>query len=178
MLYRIRTIQTTLPPLRNRDGDLKLLALHYLSKIAERYGVENKAISPDFIDTLRHYAWPGNVRELINALETALSNAGPESTLFSRHLPQNIRLHAIQQTLDKAPRTVPVGGAVAAVSGSWQKPLTTFKAFRKAAVSTVEREYLCTLLDQTQKSLEKSLDISGLSRSRFYDLLKQHNLSL
>jgi two-component system NtrC family response regulator len=178
LLYRIRTIEITLPPLRERADDVMLLALHYLSKICDRHGVENKAISPDFMAALKHYPWPGNIRELINAMETAVSNAGPESTLYARHLPPDIRLRVIQSTLDKAPTSIPRQDRPPLDNGVTFAQLTDFKAFRKAAISKVEKEYLRTLLDQTQNDLDKSLDFSGLSRSRFYDLLKQHDLSL
>ncbi|MFO7715049.1 sigma-54-dependent transcriptional regulator [Desulfosarcina sp.] len=178
LLYRIRTIAITLPPLWERGEDIKLLAVHYLSKIAGRYGVENKGISPDFMDALKRYPWPGNVRELVNALETAISSAGPEATLYSRHLPQNIRLHVIQGALELPPGTAAMTHPVPPAKGLNPAPLTTFKAFRKAAVASVEREYLRSLLDQTQNSLNESLNISGLSRSRFYELLKHHHLGL
>lgn len=179
LLYRLRTIELTLPPLWERCEDIKLLTIHYLAKTAERYGVQNKAISPDFLDALKRYPWPGNVRELINALETALFSAGPEATLYSRHLPPNIRLHAIKRALEKHPGTAaPERFVRTADGGPCPTPLTTFKAFRKDALQKVEREYLRSLLDQTRNSVSESLDISGLSRSRFYDLLKQHRLSL
>lgn len=77
LLYRIRTINITLPSLKDRLDDIKPLTLYHLSKLCERYGIENKSVSPDFIDALGHYEWPGNVRELINALETAIANVDP-----------------------------------------------------------------------------------------------------
>lgn len=179
LLYRIRTIGIVLPALKDRAEDVKALAFHHLPKLCQRYGIENKAVSPDFIDALRRYAWPGNVREMINALETAVANVGPDPTLFARHLPEEIRLTVIRDSLERTtPATVPQSVPAAYAGAGAAYPLTTFKAYRKAALSTVEKAYLVALLDQTGKHLDKSLDVSGLSRSRFYDLLKQHNLSL
>lgn len=179
LLYRLRTVGIHLPALKDRGEDIKSLTLHHLSRICDLYGLENKAVAPDLIDALLRYDWPGNVRELINALETAVSKTGMDATLYARHLPEDIRLTVIRESLE---RTVPVGAPrripTAPPSTAGDPSLTTFKAHRKAAVRLVEKSYLTTLLDATHRSLEKCLNISGLSRSRFYDLLKQHQLSL
>jgi len=177
LLYRLRTIHITLPPLRDRNGDIKRLVSHYLSAIGERSGTGCKGIAPDFMETITAYDWPGNVRELLNALETAVANATPEATLYARHLPQDIRLRVIQCSLENRDRPFAVEAATR-LNGSKPMSLTTFKTFRKAAVFQAEKRYLQALLEQSGKNLDKSLGISGLSRSRFYDLLKQHNLSL
>lgn len=177
LLYRIRTVNITLPPLRDRDEDVKLLTYHYLAKICERYGVENKGIAPDFLEAVQRYAWPGNVRELINAIETALSAAGPEIRLFARHLPRDIRLHAIQETLNSVAARSHSEHKATKLTGAAAEALTTFKTFRKSAVVRAEAEYFQSLLNANGNSLDSALLISGLSRSRFYDLLKQHNLS-
>jgi len=178
LLYRIRTIEITLPPLREREADAKLLAQSYLAKICDRYGVESKGVSPDFLDALMQYAWPGNVRELINAMETALNHAGPDATLFARHLPQDIRLRVIQNALENGQNEHAQGQSQFAETVPMTARLTSFKNYRKAALSRMEKVYLQHLLDHTENSLDKSLEISGLSRSRFYDLLKQHHLTL
>jgi len=175
LLYRLRTVQLDLPPLRERDADVRKLTHHYLSVISERYETGGKGVSPDFLETITNYAWPGNVRELINALETAVSNAGLESTLYARHLPQDIRLQVIQGTLKSQP--VP-NKADSLANGAYPIQLTTYKAFRKQVLFSAEKEYLKALLDKSDSRLDQSLNISGLSRSRFYDLMKQHKLSL
>jgi two-component system, NtrC family, response regulator len=177
LLYRIRAINITLPPLRDRNEDVKLLALYYLTKICQRYGSAEKGFSPDFMDALQHYAWPGNVRELINALETAISNAGPEPTLYARHLPPDIRLQVIQESLDHTSCGSPDQKTEPGLKWEKSASLGTFKAFRKSAVHQLEEEYLQSLIAQSKKSVDKAMDISGLSRSRLYDLLKQHNLT-
>jgi two-component system NtrC family response regulator len=179
LLYRIRTTHIALPPLRDRSGDIKKLTTHYLSVISERSGKGCKGMAPDFMETLNAYTWPGNVRELINAMEAAIANAEPETTLYARHLPQDIRLRVIRSTIEShQDRSVSVDAAQPLNADVFKPRLNTFKAFRKTALFKVEKQYLQALLDQSQNNLDKSLDISGLSRSRLYDLLKQHNLSL
>lgn len=73
LFYRLNVIPLEMPPLRERDGDVALLAAHLLPAIAERMGRANKILVPSVLDTLTRYAWPGNVRELINALEYAVA---------------------------------------------------------------------------------------------------------
>jgi two-component system NtrC family response regulator len=109
-----------------------------------------------------------------------LANAGPELTLVSRHLPQNIRLCAIQKALGQtAPMPQPeLITAPYLRDTALPDVLTPFKTFRKAFVVRAEKHYLQTLLSAAQNSMDNALNISGLSRSRFYDLLKQHNLSI
>jgi len=72
LFFRLNVIPITLPPLRERGGDVPLLAQHFV----ERYSRENnrppKAIAPDALEAMLHYSWPGNVREVQNVIERAI----------------------------------------------------------------------------------------------------------
>lgn len=72
LLYRINTIEIYLPPLRERGGDIILLADHFLSKYNLKYKKEIKSISGEAKKALESYSWPGNVRELQNVIERAV----------------------------------------------------------------------------------------------------------
>ncbi|MGD9612041.1 MAG: sigma-54-dependent transcriptional regulator [Kiritimatiellia bacterium] len=69
LFYRLYVVNLTLPPLRERDGDVVLLAQHYLKTLAAENGRKPVAISPEAMDVLQTYPWPGNVRELRNVIE-------------------------------------------------------------------------------------------------------------
>ena len=69
LFYRLNVIPITVPPLRERPGDIPLLADHFLSTFAMRYGKEPKVLSQAAIDELTTYPWLGNVRELRNLME-------------------------------------------------------------------------------------------------------------
>ena len=58
-----------LPPLRERDGDVAIVAEQFLKKMAQRHSKNVKGFEPDTLDTLEAHSWPGNVRELENAIE-------------------------------------------------------------------------------------------------------------
>ena len=62
----------TVPPLRERDDDVLLLADHFLARHCGEYGIPAKALSPDARTALCEYRWPGNVRELSNVMERAV----------------------------------------------------------------------------------------------------------
>jgi len=72
LLYRIKTIELQLPPLREREGDIGLLARHYLEVYTRRYRKQSMKLGSDTLRKLEHYSWPGNVRELQHAVERAV----------------------------------------------------------------------------------------------------------
>src|SRR3546814_6272280 len=68
LYYRLNVVQVTIPPLRERTGDIPSLARHLLARIAEQPGLRPIGITDDAIRLLMNYDWPGNVRQLQNAL--------------------------------------------------------------------------------------------------------------
>lgn len=72
LLYRINTIELSIPPLRERGNDVVLLSDYFLSKYARKYKKDIRGINRDGKNKLRNYAWPGNVRELQHAIERAV----------------------------------------------------------------------------------------------------------
>ena len=75
LYYRLNVVTLTLPPLCERREDISLLASHFLSRLAPRYGGRVKGFSAEALNALVQYDWPGNVRQLQNVVEqmTALS---------------------------------------------------------------------------------------------------------
>lgn len=72
LLYRINTVEVTLPPLRERTEDIQLLAEHYLDLYATKYHKGEMEIAAETMSKLERYQWPGNIRELQHALERAV----------------------------------------------------------------------------------------------------------
>lgn len=68
LYYRLNVVQVTIPPLRERSGDIPALARHLLARIAEQPGLRELGITDDALALLGTYDWPGNVRQLQNAL--------------------------------------------------------------------------------------------------------------
>lgn len=95
LYYRLNVVALTLPPLREREGDIELLAETFLSRLASSNGLRVPPLTPEVRTALQHHAWPGNVRELRNAIERALVLSPPgtlrveELRLEKSHEPPN-----------------------------------------------------------------------------------------
>lgn len=72
LLYRINTVEITIPPLCDRVDDIPMLSTHFLNYYSKKYRKEVLTISPAAINKLKKYPWPGNVRELQHSIERAV----------------------------------------------------------------------------------------------------------
>ncbi|AGA78669.1 sigma-54-dependent transcriptional regulator [Echinicola vietnamensis] len=72
LLYRVNTVEIFLPPLRERQDDIPLLANHFLKVYAKKYRKDFSGFKPAAIQLLQNYSWPGNIRELQHAIERAI----------------------------------------------------------------------------------------------------------
>src|SRR3989475_1426862 len=88
LYHRLAVLSLTLPPLRQRAGDVVTLAEHFLSRACADYGVSSKTLAADARAALLAYAWPGNVRELANLMErVALLSSEPQVRAGALGLP-------------------------------------------------------------------------------------------
>jgi two-component system NtrC family response regulator len=166
LLYRLRTFQIELPPLRARRDDIRQLTLHHLSRQSEREGAEIKGISPEFLQALLEHPWPGNVRELLSCLEVALRSAGGSPTLYRVHLPIQLRISAIQRSLATGRAGSP---SPHAASSTDHQTLRT-------VLEEAEKAYLTHLFERTGGDVRETCRISGLSRTALYTRLKKHGI--
>lgn len=165
LLYRLRGVTVTLPPLRERLEDLEPLARHYIEQACIELDGCHKDISDEFWATLRVYPWPGNVRELKHAVRRALAAAHDGPVIYSRHLPTQVRIGAAQEGLNgtTSPSVM--------LSGSGTT-LPRLKDYRDKA----EREYVELLLGQTGRNMKQAAEAAGVSRGYLYELLKKHGM--
>jgi two-component system NtrC family response regulator len=170
LLFRLRTLIIELPPLRELPEDIKKLTVSYMNDLCERFGISPKGASPEFWDIVTEYKWPGNVRELIQAMEKALLSAKDEPILFPKHLPTYIRIHVARDYFPKKP-AISIKPEIR-LSVSQAPP--SLKDIRKSAVSEAEQKYLKDLISYAGGNNNKACRISGLSRSRFYTLLRKY----
>jgi two-component system NtrC family response regulator len=171
LLFRLRAFVIELPPLRDRLIDLQDLVMYHSTQLCRRYGLATKGYSPEFLETLKAHDWPGNVRELVNVLERALTKAWNEPTLFPKHIPEEIRIKSVHQVLGREPVELARQEVSSAPAG-----LPTWKEARAEVLAEAERDYLQKLMDQTGYDLDQAIGVSGLKRSRLYQLLKKHGL--
>ena len=73
LYYRLNVVRIDLPPLRDRDGDVAILARHFCEEYSEEYEKDLRGISIEAMRLLDAWHWPGNVRELKNVMERAVA---------------------------------------------------------------------------------------------------------
>jgi DNA-binding NtrC family response regulator len=104
LFHRLAVIPLFLPPLRDRRGDVRLLAESFLRRFAEENGKKHlKTFAPEALEFINAYRWPGNVRELKNALERAVIFARGEHITLT-----DLRAHELIMSEDREIR-IPVG---------------------------------------------------------------------
>ncbi len=99
LLYRINTVEITLPPLRDRREDISLLADYYLKHFSAHYGKEGIKIMEGTVAKLEDYHWPGNIRELAHSIERAviLCKTGiitPDDFIFRAKAPAGVAIES------------------------------------------------------------------------------------
>ncbi len=99
LYYRLSVFPIPLPPLRQRPGDIDLLARHFLSELNEAHGSE-KRLPAEVVGAFERYDWPGNVRQLKNTLQRAFILAGDASEI--RYFPRP----------DAAPTSLPLATTI------------------------------------------------------------------
>ncbi|MCC2641492.1 MAG: Sigma-54 dependent response regulator [Nitrospira sp.] len=158
LYYRLNVIPIALPPLRNREGDIILLAREFLRRFMKQQG-PTASLVPQLdqaaIDVLCWYAWPGNVRELQNVIERAAVLAdGP--TIGLAHLPERVQ----------------ASGGVDSGSGE----AASFKHAKQAAVITFERGFLIDLLRRHDGHMGRAAREAGVDRKTIERMVKRHGL--
>ncbi len=166
LLFRLRALTIELLPLRQRKEDIEDLIRYHTSRLCQAYGLKPKGFSIDLMDGLKAYAWPGNVREMINTIDGMLAAGANDSTLYTKHLPLQIRVQVVCGNLETP------GEHPADDTHHDEGDLPNFKTYREAA----ELKYLQDLMSVTQRNIPKACEISGISRSRLYEMLAKYGL--
>ena len=111
LLYRINTVEIHLPPLRERSGDIQILADHFLRIYSKKYRKNIRGILAGAMKKLQQYHWPGNVRELQHAIERAVIMAegdmlSPEDFILSSQTRKGGELEFGSYDLEEIEKTV------------------------------------------------------------------------
>ena len=175
LFFRLKTFHLELPPLRMRTTDISELVYYYRDSYCRHHKVPKKNLAPDFAMLLTKYDWPGNVRELFQAIECAIAGAQDSTVLYAKHLPLNIRIEITKKKIAAMnPEDAPQNERSFEAYDKGEMP--TLKGARDMAIADQEEKYLRRLLAVAEGNIQKGCEISGLSRSRLYDLLKKYQL--
>jgi DNA-binding NtrC family response regulator len=111
LFYRLQVMPIPLPPLRDRRGDIPLLAAYYVDRYNGEFKRRVRGLTPEALAVLEHYQWPGNIRELRNAIERAMLlveeewlQPGDFTTLTRSVAPTEFKLPADGISLDEVER--------------------------------------------------------------------------
>jgi DNA-binding NtrC family response regulator len=146
LLYRINTVEITMPPLRERRQDIPLLLEHYAAFYAQKYNLPPKRLSADLIDQLSGWSWPGNVRALRHAVERAVILS--ENSLLTM--------------ADFPPAQPPA-----------RLPASTLPA---STLDEVEKAAIIRALDKHQKNISRAAQALGLTRASLYRRMEKYGL--
>jgi DNA-binding NtrC family response regulator len=153
LFYRLRILQLTMPPLRERQGDPALLTEHFIGKLSVRFGEPVKPLHPATLAWLDRYAWPGNIRELEN--------------LICRNflLAENGVIE-----IDPPESAAPLADGPA-------DPLALGFAEAKAVVlQRFERQYLLSVLTRAHGNVTLAATLAGKERRALGKMLKKYSI--
>ena len=160
LYYRLRVVSLSLPPLRERREDIRLLAPYFVQKHCQCRGNSALKIAPSTLNLFHTYPWPGNVRELENAIFHACIFVKTGSIL-PKHLPREIQDSA-GQALCSAGET----------SGPHSQDM--IKLPLGVPLKAIEREYILQTLARLGGNRTKTAKALGISLSSLYNKLKQY----
>ncbi len=153
LLYRLNVVTVELPRLKERTGDVAILAQHFIQKFCQAVNKPRVQISADALQALERYDWPGNVRELRNVLERA-SVLCEDSAVRLRDLPQAFRDQGTSDTQ----------------SGMG------YKAVRERWVDVQGKQYLTSLLRRHNGNVSAAAREAQISRKSFYELMRRFDI--
>jgi len=150
LFYRLNVININVPPLRQREGDVLLLARYYLRKFSTMLGFRVSDLDSQAAAALENYQWPGNVRELANAMERAV-NLAKGKNIKLEHLPEHL-----------------------------QKPVNTAKSkgAAKDRLDEWEKEIILETLKSVNWNISKGSLILGVARNTLYRKMSKYGITV
>ena len=147
LLYRINTIEITIPPLRERKEDIKPITDYYLKRFSDQYGKSGLAIEDNARKKMEEYDWPGNIRELAHAIERAV-------ILCRREI-----LTTDDFIFKTKPSRIP----------EVEEPYIRVEDYEKKAITSA--------LNKHHRNLSKAADELGIARSTLYRKISHFGIS-
>jgi two-component system response regulator PilR (NtrC family) len=146
LYFRINVIKISMPPLREREGDLPLLSQFFLEKYSQEFGKDVKKISAYAMDILSQYSFPGNVRELENIIERSVtletSNIVlPESLTLSHFQKDKYKPNENRRLTDLTPEGINLN----------------------EVIQRIEKEYIQKAITMSNGSKQKAAELLGIS---------------
>jgi DNA-binding NtrC family response regulator len=161
LYYRVNVVSVRLPPLRDRAGDVPLLARSFLARISRDMGRDIAGFTDEALARLSRYPWPGNVRELENAVERAV--------IVTRS--SHVDVHDLPETLHHSPATP----AEIAAGGPAFSPTPASLA---TAIDHAERDIIHTALRRHNWNRNQTAAELAIDRTTLYKKMRKHRLDV
>ena len=155
LYYRLNVFHINLPPLRQREGDLPLIAAALIDGLNRKHGCKATGVDGEVMEIFSRHTWPGNVRELRNVLERAVIVAG-EGVVKRQHLPLDFG--------------APVGSAPASTA----EDLDSVRLNVGATVADAEKALIQLTLKHTKNNKTRAAEILGISLKTLFNKLKEY----
>jgi two-component system NtrC family response regulator len=157
LFYRLNVVHLHLPPLRQRQEDIPLLAAHFIKKYVQENLRDKTRITPDALKVLIHYAWPGNVRELENVMERAVILCS-NNIISPQDLPAELAPAPAEPRLD-IDRFIPLN-----------TPLPE-------ALDGIEEQMIRRALEKSGQVQVRAAELLGITKSLLQYKLKKYHLT-
>ena len=153
LYYRVSVARINIPPLRDRPGDVEVLATDFYRDALRDDGA---TLAPDILELLRAYRWPGNVRELKNVVQRYALLGFSGKALFDE--PQH-----------KMP-----GGAATGANPDWSG--RTFHDAKQMVIDRFESDFTRDVLARANGVMLRAAELAGMARSSFYRMVEKHGI--
>jgi DNA-binding NtrC family response regulator len=159
LLYRLNVMELAVPPLRQRDDDVLLLARHFVNEAASRYNMPHLALHPDTLLWLTGQPWHGNVRELRNRIQREFLMCDGPDLLIREPLPESERRRKSDRR--RALQDVQPG-------------TLNFNQAKQATLQAFERNHLIRLMRESAGNVSQAARLAGKERRALGKLLKKY----
>ena len=166
LLYRLRVVPVTIPPLRDRKEDIPLLATHFLSEAWARHHptpAPPPRLIPSTLEHLRRMPWRGNVRELQNTMEHVAVLAEPGQAIEPEQLPVVGDMELLPKERE---------GLSAEILRE------KYHTAKDRLVTQFERVYLCDLVGRAGGNLARAARMASIDRATLYRLIDKHHIAI
>ncbi len=154
LYFRLNVVELHIPRLREREGDILLLAQHFLTEFSRDMDKGAKRLCPDVREIFERFDWPGNVRQLQNVIKRLVALSDGEE-ISVELLPDEFAL---------------LGATETSLEG------TSFFESRKVRIAKFERDYLANLLEKNAGDVTRSAQEAEIPRGTMYRLMKKHGI--
>jgi two-component system, NtrC family, response regulator AtoC len=165
LYYRLNVVHIHLPPLRERQEDVVLLAEHFLAKYNERLGKKIKEIDEAAMRFLTTYQWPGNIRELENVFERCVLFCDDDA-IGVAHLPPDVRGN---EAGGEAGPGLVLSEEDLRIEGGLKDQV-------KAATANLEKQFIVRALEQTSRNVTRAAQLLKISRKSLQTKMKEFGL--